>query len=133
MGRIVANVKLENVLDRSKVFEFSGMVDTGATYITLPKAWRSRLGEIATTHKVEFETATQQISQGELCGPILVEIEGFLPVHCDVLFIDMEPSDGRYEALIGYIPLEQCQAAVDMLGHRLIKAKAYDLKGLKRN
>jgi hypothetical protein len=26
-----------------------------------------------------------------------------------------------YEPLIGYIILEQCQAAVDLLGHRLIQ------------
>ena len=32
------------------------------------------------------------------------------------------------EPLIGYIPLEQAQAAVDMLGHRLIKVSHVDLK-----
>jgi hypothetical protein len=32
------------------------------------------------------------------------------------------------EPLIGYFPLEQAQAAVDMLGHRLIKVSRVDLK-----
>ena len=40
----------------------------------------------------------------------------------------MEPSDGHYEPLIGYIPLEQAQAAVDMTGHRLVKFSRVDLK-----
>jgi len=40
----------------------------------------------------------------------------------------MKPTDGTYEPLIGYIVLEQCQAAVDMIGHRLIPGKAVDAK-----
>jgi hypothetical protein len=35
----------------------------------------------------------------------------------------MVPRDGMYEPLVGYIVLEQSQAAVDMLGHRLIHVK----------
>ena len=46
----------------------------------------------------------------------------------EVLFIEMQPEEGSYEPLIGYIPLEQAQAAVDMLGHRLIKVSLVDLK-----
>ena len=40
----------------------------------------------------------------------------------------MTPEDGIYEPLLGYIVLEQSQAAVDMLGHRLIHVKYADLK-----
>ena len=40
----------------------------------------------------------------------------------------MEPRDRSYEPLLGYIVLEQSQAAVDMLGHGLVKVKALDLK-----
>ncbi len=40
----------------------------------------------------------------------------------------MGPVNGGYEPLLGYIVLEQSQAAVDMLGHRLILAKRLDLK-----
>lgn len=36
--------------------------------------------------------------------------------------------DGNYEPLLGYIVLEQCQAAVDMLGHRLVHVGKTDLK-----
>ena len=37
-------------------------------------------------------------------------------------------TDGQYEPLIGYIPLEQGQAVVDLVGHRLVKATRVDLK-----
>ena len=40
----------------------------------------------------------------------------------------MEPAESRYEPLIGYIPLEQAQAVVDMAGHRLAKFGRVDLK-----
>ena len=40
----------------------------------------------------------------------------------------MKPVDGIYEPLIGYIVLEQAQAAVDMLGHRLLHVRKADLK-----
>ena len=46
----------------------------------------------------------------------------------EVVFVDMTPEDGQYEPLIGYIVLEQSQAAVDMLGHRLVQVKRLDLK-----
>ena len=49
-------------------------------------------------------------------------------LHTEVMFVDMQPDDGVYEPLIGYLVLEQCQAAVDMLGHRLIHVKHVDLK-----
>jgi hypothetical protein len=40
----------------------------------------------------------------------------------------MKPENGIYEPLLGYIVLEQCQAGVDMLGHRLVHIKRMDLK-----
>ena len=39
-----------------------------------------------------------------------------------------KPEEGIYEPLIGYIVLEQFQAAVDMLGYRLVQVKRMDLK-----
>ena len=58
-------------------------------------------------------------------------MEGFRPVHNEVLFIDMEPEDGRYEPLLGYIALEQCGAAVDLIGHRLVRVRFLDAKGVR--
>ena len=84
--------------------------------------------KLETVEKVRVETATQQSVEGEICGPVRIEVEGFRPIYSEVFFLDKQPSDGAYEPLIGYIVLEQCQAAVDMLGHRLIPGKAIDAK-----
>ncbi len=54
--------------------------------------------------------------------------EGFRPIFSEVIYVDMTPKEGRFEPLLGYIPLEQSQAAVDMLGHRLVYVKRLDLK-----
>jgi hypothetical protein len=67
-------------------------------------------------------------SRGEVCGSIRIQIEGFRPIFNEVAFVEMKPADGEYEPLIGHIILEQSQAAVDMLGHRLVSIKYMDLK-----
>jgi predicted aspartyl protease len=128
MGRISTSVTLENLSDPTKSLRCDALVDTGASYLVLPTAWRDRLGDLRKLATVEMETATQQTVQGDICGPVLVQIEGFRPVIAEVVFVEMEPDNGRYEPLIGYILLEQSQAAVDMLGHRLIHVKRMDLK-----
>ena len=128
MGRIVASVKIDNVADDSKSLRCDALVDTGASFMVLPAAWRDRLGELETTTQVEMETATQQTIKGEVCGPVRIQIEGFRPIYSEVSFVDMQPEDGKYEPLIGYLVLEQSQAGVDVLGHRLVHIKHMDLK-----
>ena len=66
--------------------------------------------------------------EGEIHGPVRIEVEGFRAIFDEVLFVDMKPEDGVYEPLIGYVVLEKSQAGADMLGHRLIKIKHVDLK-----
>ena len=51
-----------------------------------------------------------------VCGPTRITAEGLHPVHNEALFIDMEPEDGKYEPLLGYLSLEQCGAVVDLSG-----------------
>ena len=75
-----------------------------------------------------METADQRPVPGEVCGPVRIEVEGFRPIFSEVVFRDMHPSDGAYEPLLGDIILEQAGIAVDMLGHRVVKAKPMDLK-----
>jgi hypothetical protein len=77
---------------------------------------------------LDLETATQETTKDSICGPVRIQIEGFRPIYNEVCFVDMKPDDGAYEPLIGYIVLEQSQAAVDMLGDRLIHFKRMDLK-----
>ncbi|MBW2406646.1 MAG: hypothetical protein JRF17_04700 [Deltaproteobacteria bacterium] len=128
MGRIVASVKIENLTDKDARIRCDALVDTDASYMVLPDAWRERLGELDEITSVPLETATQETVEGKICGPVRIQIEGFRPIYNEVLFIEMKPENGEYEPLIGYVILEQSQAAVDMLGHRLIPVKRMDLK-----
>ena len=128
MGRIIANVRITNLFSPEHHISCDALVDTGAALMVLPKSWKERLGKIKTVRVADCETATQQTVKGEVCGPVEIRVEGFEPIHSEVLFLDVQPSDGIYEPLIGYIVLEQSQAAVDMLGHRLVHVKAIDLK-----
>lgn len=128
MGRIIASVTLDSVFDPSKTLRCDTLVDTGSSHLALPTAWKDRMGDLQLIRTVELETATQATVQGEVYGPVRVQVEGFEPVFSEVLFVEMEPEDGLYEPLLGYIILEQCQATVDMLGHRLVHVKRLDLR-----
>ena len=132
MGRISASVKIENASDVSKGLRCDALVDTGASHMVLPKAWKERLGKLESTRTIQMETATQEILTGEVCGPVRIQIEGFPTVYSEVAFVEMNPANSKFEPLIGYIILEQSQAGVDMLGHRLIPIKHMDLKCLTK-
>ncbi len=131
MGRIVVSASIENGIEPSFRIQSDALVDTGAAYLILPSAWRERLGQLTQLDTVTAETATQAVVSGDICGPVLLRMGDFRPVLTEALFIEMEAAEGRYEPLIGYIPLEQAQAVVDMAGHRLAKFGYVDLKYLK--
>ena len=128
MGRIVSSVTITNVADPSKNLRCDALVDTGASFMVLPNAWKDRLGDLEAIETISLETATQETVEGEIRGPVRIQLEGFRPIFNEVLFVEMNPDDGIYEPLIGYIVLEQSQAGVDMLGHRLVPIKHMDLK-----
>ena len=128
MGRIVANVRISNLFDPGKMLECDALVDTNAAYMVLPKAWQNRLGNLNLIREIDCETATQDLVKAPVYGPVEIRVEGFPPVYGEVLFRNMHPVDNIYEPLLGYIVLEQCQAAVDMLGVRLVQMKKTDLK-----
>ena len=129
MGRIVAQVKVSNVASPTNAIEISALVDTGAAYLTLPSAWKARLGNLEVISVLDAELANQTTVKCEICGPVRLQLEGFRQVFGEVLFMEMTPdADGGYEALVGYLPLEQSQAAVDMLGHRLVRIAKVDVK-----
>ncbi len=128
MGRIIASVKIDNAADLSKGLRCEALVDTGASLMVLPSAWKDRLGVLESGVQVDVETATQEVVRAEVCGPVRIQIDGFRPIFNEVAFIEMKPANGDYEPLIGYIILEQSQAAVDMQGHRLVPIKHMDLK-----
>ena len=128
MGRIIAQVHISNYQKPDKKLVCDALVDTGAAYMVLPLAWKDRLGNPEVISTIPVEIATQEIVQAEICGPVRLQIEAFRTIITEVMFLDMKPADGDYEPLLGYIPLQQSQVAVDMLGHRLVHVKTVDLK-----
>jgi len=128
MGRIITSITIVNMLEPEHKIRCDALVDTGVSHLVLPSAWRERQGELQELGVIEVVLANQQAIQGVVCAPVKVQLEGFRPTVTEVLFVDMEQNDGEYEPLIGYIVLEQSQAAVDMLGHRLVRVKYLDLK-----
>ncbi len=118
------------MFDPDKSIQCGMLVDTGAGALILPAAWKERLGEFRRSETVELQLANGEILRGEACWPVEIEIEGFRPVANEVVFLDMdeEDDDGSHEPLLGYVILEQAQAAVDMLGHRLVPVRYIDMK-----
>ena len=127
MGRIVIPVTVANFVEPTREIRIEALVDTGAYGLTLPKTWKERLGEFPVVRAVDLETADGRIVRGEVCGPAIIQIEGFDRIVGEVVFLDVDGADG-YEPLLGYVALEQSQAAVDMTRHRLIRTRHLDLK-----
>lgn len=128
MGRIVVGLSVTSFVEPTRQIVCEAIVDTGAYCLTLPAAWRERLGPLAITEEVELLLADQRVVQGWLCGPVVIEVAGFASTVAQVLFLDMAERDGRHEPLLGYLTLEQLRIAVDMVGHRLVKIPHLDLK-----
>ena len=105
-------------------------MDTGAGALILPAAWKERLGDFLRSEPVELQLANGDVIRGEACWPVEIKIEGFRPVANEVIFMgtEDEEEDDVPEPLLGYVILEQAQAAVDMLGHRLAPVRYIDLK-----
>ena len=129
MGRIIVQVEIANPSEQDKRFKCSMFVDTGAGGLILPLSWKERLGKLQHAENVELLLANHEILKGEACGPVAIQIDGFRKIFNEVIFMEMEATEtGDYQPLLGYIILEQAQAAVDMLGHRLIPVKYIDCK-----
>ena len=156
MGRIIAQTKVTNLTDESKSVQCGMLVDTGAAALILPAAWRDRLGAFPREEQVALVLANGKVVQGSACAPVEIQIEGFRPVVNEVMFVETEgeePSAGgargglpprmekasaggargglpprMKEPLLGYVILEQAQAAVDTLRHRLVPVPYLDMK-----
>ena len=129
MGRIVVQTRITNLFDEDKSIRCGMLVDTGAGALNLPSAWKERLGEFKRSETVELQLANREVLRGEAGWPVEVRIEGFRPISNEVIFVDMGTGDDdEYEPLLGYVILDQAQAAVDMLGHRLVPVRYIDMK-----
>lgn len=125
---IIVSVKIENVRDVGKSLRCDAFVDTDASLMVLPAAWKDRLGGLEATGIIELATAIRGRVRGEVCGPVRIQIEGFRPILTEVAFVEVKPDVGEFEPLLGHIVLAQSQAGVDMLSHRLVPIKHMDLK-----
>jgi len=130
MGRIITSVTVGNFSEPEREIRFDALIDTGAYCLTLPRAWRDRLGALAVSRAVELVTADRRVLSGEICGPVAIRIEGFDMIAGEVLFVEMELEGGRYEPLVGYVTLEQSGIAVDVVHHRLLRVPHLDLKSV---
>lgn len=124
MGGIIAQTTVSNPFDDGKSVAGGMLVDTGAGALILPASWKSELGRFLHAETVELVLANGETVRGEACAPAKIEIDGFRAVFNEVLFVDGEDT----EPLIGYVILEQAQAAVDMLGHRLVRVPYIDMR-----
>lgn len=130
MGRIVADTTVTNRFDDDKSIACGMLVDTGAGALVLPTSWKDRLGSFVRAEPVELQLANQQVIRGEACGPVEITIQGFRPVWNEVIFLDADEAGEDVDPLLGYVILEQAQAAVDMLGHRLVPVQYIDMKSV---
>lgn len=125
MGKIIVSVTVSSINNSENPVAFDGLIDTGATFLTLPLVWKERFDGLEKLDDVEMEMATGEVRTGEICGPVEIKIANFRRIYGEVLFMEMQADrDGNYEPLIGYLPLEAIPVGVDMLNHRLFKVKA---------
>ena len=107
------------------------LVDTGASALFLPRSWKERLGEFQRSEPVKLQLANRDVVEGEACWPVEIEVEGFRPVSNEIVFVDRVPGTVAGEQptpVLGYVVLEQAQAAVDMIHRRLSPVPCLDLK-----
>ena len=126
MGRIIVQTEVANPFDGRKSVRCGMLVGTGAGALILPSAWKERLGTFQHSEPVELQLVNREVVRGEVCAPVRIRMEGFRPVFNEAIFPESEDEDP--EPLLGYVILKQAQAAVDMLGHRLVPVRYIDLK-----
>ena len=69
MGRIVVTVEIANMLEPDKKLICDALVDTGASMMVLPSAWRERLGDMPEIRRLEMHTATPDLVTAIVCAP----------------------------------------------------------------
>jgi hypothetical protein len=131
MGRITTTVRIGNFAEPGREIVCEALVDTGAYCLTLPATWKERLGPFPICHALDLELADRSPVRGEICGPVRIRIDGFREFSGEVLFVNPDDSGGDFEPLLGYLALEGAGVVVDMVGHRLVALKVFDLKSTR--
>lgn len=111
MGETIVKVKV-STLTNKKFAEVEALVDTGATYTSLPCDLLESLG-VKKVDKVNIEFANGKVEERSV-GFILIEVEGVLTPN-RVLFA--EKGDA---VVLGLVTLESCGLTVDPINKKLV-------------
>lgn len=125
---IYCRIELLSALDESERMEFDAIVDTSATWLTLPVAWRDKFPSLKPGREANFWRPEDKITVGEVCGPFDIRIEGFRPSFGEVMFAELEPINGKLTPLVGSLQLESSQALLDRVNRKLYPLERYILK-----
>ncbi len=75
MGRIVSSVTITNISDPSQSLRCDALVDTGASFMVLPNAWKDRLGDLEVVDTISLETATQETVEAKFEAPFAFSLK----------------------------------------------------------
>jgi clan AA aspartic protease len=115
MGHVRVHLRIANPLRRDEAIEVEdALVDTGATWTTLPRGIADRLG-LEIVGQVQTETAAGEISVDHSFA--LIEYDG------KQSFSDVLINDSLNEVLVGVVTLELLRLAVDPSSGRLVDTK----------
>jgi clan AA aspartic protease len=117
MGTFRVDVTLANLQDRGRRQEVALLVDTGATYTTLPRGLTDALGcQSVGTRRVLLADGTEHEWPVAL---VSITLEGQeLPTVCLI-----GPNGGP--ALLGAVTLEEFALGVDPIAKRLVPVRTY--------
>jgi len=132
VGRTTAIVKIENAYDvqraaeglipesEVRTIEVEGIVDTGATYVCIPRPDIEKLG-LLFHRNVDIRTANGRTARRTFMSA-LIELNGRSFV------MDVMENDEDTPALIGFLLLEALDLVVDPKGQQVIGNPAHDGK-----
>lgn len=115
MGHVRVRLKLANPVMRQEIVEVEdALIDTGATWTTLPRGIAERLG-LEIVGQVTADTAAGEISVDHSFA--LIEYDG------KQSFSDVLINDNLREVLVGVVTLEGLRLAVDPRTGSLVDTK----------
>ena len=117
MGTFRVDVTVTNLRDRDRSVTLPLLVDTGATYTTLPREVADALGlEPIDTRRVRLRDGREERWP---IAAILVRVDG---QECPSLALIGQPGG---PALLGAVTLEELSLGVDPVARRLIPTTSY--------
>ncbi len=115
MGHVIVTIKITNPSRRDEAVEVAdALVDTGATWTTVPRILADQLG-LETVEQVPAETAA---------GEVMVDHSfAFIEYDGRRSFSDVLISDSYPGVLVGVVTLEGLRLAVDPRSGKLVDSK----------